>query len=823
MGLSEEIRQRLINSFKAEQSEHIQKISQGLLALEKNPGNEERQKLLNEIFREAHSLKGAARAVNLTTVESLGHAMEEILLKARDGQLSFSADLFDLLYQALDGVELLMARLEAGQAAPPTEILKLLARLDLTASQGTVPTEQEPERGEQRQEAGQQETEQKQEQEVRPPVPAIPSAPDHQPQPITSQPPARTSLPAAPSPQPDETIRVSVGKLDGLMGQISELLGAKIRAEQRLAEVRQLQNSAAEWHKEWKSLRNHYNRLIRNGHGKSRRVLAPVESSPGIEDSPVKLAEPSSTSIPMIQPPPTAMAKDLNVLIDFAGHNQEQLRLLNGHINTLYQQLANDTLRLSLIIDELQEEIKRVRMLPLSTITTTFGRMVRDLARERGKQVNLNITGADTELDKRVLEQIKDPLIHLLRNAIDHGQEPPEVRRQSGKPVEGTIYLTANQQGNNVIIAISDDGGGLDLAAIRQAAARKGILSLAEAEKLNDIDTAHLIFQSGLSTNKIITDISGRGVGLDVVRQNVEDLHGTIAVSFEPGQGTTFTITMPLTLASSRGLLVQSGGQTFVLPLSNIERILQIDCRQVTSVEGQAAISYQGRPLALARLEDLLELPAVPTGNDKLMMVVITVAEKWLGLIVDGLVGEQEIVMKSLGQQLAKVGGIAGATVLGSGQVILVLHAADLIKLAARSRACVVSPTLATQPEKVENKTVLVVDDSITTRTLEKNILESAGYHVRLAIDGQEALELLATDSPPHLIISDINMPRLDGFDLTWQIKQDNRYTNIPVILVTSLDTPADKARGIEVGAEAYIVKSSFDQSNLLEAVEQLI
>ena len=714
MGLSEEIRQQLINSFKAEQSEHIQKINQGLLALEKNPGDEERQKLLKEIFREAHSLKGAARAVNLTTVESLGHAMEEVLLKARDGHLSFSADLFDLLYQTLDGVDLVMARLETGQATPPTEILKLLARLEQTASQGATTPGQEPGPGAQ----GQGVAEQNQVQEVKEPAPAIHSAPSRPPQAITSQPSGHNPPPAAPNPHPDETIRVSVSKLDGLMDQFSELLGAKIRAEQRLAEVKQIQNSTAEWHKGWLSLRNHYNRLIRNGHGKSRRTLAPVEQSPGSKDSSVKPGEYYSVSAPIAQPSPTALAKDMSVLINFAGHNQEQLRLFSAHISTLYQQLANDTLRLSLIIDDLQEEIKRVRLLPLGTITTTFGRMVRDLARERGKQVNLNITGADTELDKRVLEQIKDPLIHLLRNAVDHGQELPEVRRQAGKPAEGTIHLTASQQGNNVVISISDDGGGLDLAAIRQAAARKGILPLAEAEKLSDADTAHLIFHSGLSTNKIITDISGRGVGLDVVRQNVEDLQGTIAVSFEPGQGTIFTITLPLTLTSSRGLLIQSGGQTFTMPLPPIERILQIDCQQVTCVEGQEAISYQGRPLALARLEDLLELPASPTDKDKLMVVVITVAEKRLGLIVDSLVGEQEIVMKSLGQQLVKVGGIAGATVLGSGQVILVLHAADLLKLAVRSRTRVMAPIQTRQPEKVGVKTVLVVDDSITTRTL---------------------------------------------------------------------------------------------------------
>jgi two-component system chemotaxis sensor kinase CheA len=312
-------------------------------------------------------------------------------------------------------------------------------------------------------------------------------------------------------------------------------------------------------------------------------------------------------------------------------------------------------------------------------------------------------------------------------------------------------------------------------------------------------------------------------VGLDVVRQNVEQLHGTLEVSFGPGQGTTFTMTLPLTLASSRGLLVQANQQTFALPLTTVERMLQVERRAIAAMEGREAITYQGKPITLVWLEDLLELPPGSKEAETLTVVIVAIAEKRLALIVDSLVGEQEIVMKSLGKQLAKVGGIAGATVLGSGQVILVLHAADLVKLAGRiaPRPPVLTP--AKPNESHPHKTILVVDDSITTRTLEKNIMEAAGYRVKLATDGEEALAALLAEDLPDLIISDVNMPRLDGFGLTHRLRQDKRYAAIPVILVTSLDSPADKARGIEVGADAYIVKSSFDQANLLETVEQLI
>jgi len=305
-------------------------------------------------------------------------------------------------------------------------------------------------------------------------------------------------------------------------------------------------------------------------------------------------------------------------------------------------------------------------------------------------------------------------------------------------------------------------------------------------------------------------------------------LQGILQVESEPCKGTIFTMTLPLTLASSRGLLVKAGHQSFALPLTTIERMLQVKREDLASIEGKQAITYQGKPIALAWLEDLLELP---TSNNRdhekelLTIVVIVVADKRLGIIVDSLEGEQEIVIKNLGRQLAKVGGIAGATIPGSGEVLLVLHTADLVKLAARSH---VRPTkrdeyVGQQNGHSDQKTILVVDDSITTRTLEKNILEAAGYKVKLATDGEEALGVLVADSLPNLIISDINMPRLNGFEMTGRIKQDARYREVPVILVTSLDSPADKARGIEVGADAYIVKSSFDQGNLLETIEGLI
>lgn len=799
MELSQEIRQQLIPTFKVEQQEHVQKITQGLLALEGRPEAAKRKALLEEVFREAHSMKGAAQALNVPTVAKVGHLLEDLLLDAKENRLTFSAELFDLLHVALDAISLVLDQAETDSADTPPDIVVLLNQLKNAQAEASEAVEAEPENITAEVSESFLESLEVEDAPMQPvaetsflaePSAVVPQAP---PEP---EPKKRAEAPANQS--GEQTIRVSVNKLDALMAQSSELLAAKIRAEQRLAEVQQLESSLTEWQKMWHGLRPYHNRLLRNQQ-RANGTSTHTNDEKG---------------------------RDLMTLLDFFYQNQDQPRQFNAQINTLYRQFANDILRLSLNINELQEEIKRMRMLPLATITATFGRIVRDIARDQNKQINLVILGEETELDKRVLEQIKDPLIHLLRNAADHGIETPEKRQQAGKPATGEITLAAKQQGNNVIITIDDDGSGLALDKLRQSAVRKGILNQAEADELDDDAAAMLVFNSGLSTSPIITNYSGRGVGLDVVRKNIEDLHGKLRVDFKPEQGTTFSMTLPLTLASSRGLLVRASDQLFALPLTNIDHMVRVKCEDVNAVMGKSTMLDGGKPLALAWLEDILHLPpaqAIENEAEPLTVVIISAAEKRLGLVVSSLEGEQEIVMKNLGQQLVKVGGFSGATVLGSGQVVLVLNAADLLKLAHGAKAHAVNTAVSPEQPTEAQKTILVVDDSITTRTLEKNILEAAGYKVKLANDGEEAYGQLLTEKLPHLVISDVEMPRLDGFGLALRLKEDNRFRDIPFILVTSLDSPKSKARGIEVGADAYIVKSSFDQGDLLETIRQLI
>ncbi|MEJ2211811.1 MAG: response regulator, partial [Anaerolineae bacterium] len=511
-------------------------------------------------------------------------------------------------------------------------------------------------------------------------------------------------------------------------------------------------------------------------------------------------------------------------VLEYVEASQDWLQEAGSLSSELSRRYARDALQISLAIDELEEEIKRIRMLPLSTITTSFGRMVRDLARAAGKEAFLQIEGGETELDRQVLEQIKDPLIHMLRNAIDHGIETPEKREAAGKPRAGRVILRAGQQGPRVLVQVEDDGAGLDLPALRQALLRRGH---PQAETLSEAELRELILTARVSTSPIITDISGRGIGLSVVRRNVEALQGRVEVQHQSGQGTTFTLTLPLTLTSTRGLLLRTAGQTFALPLNTVEYLLAVAPEDIFPMEGQQAIRYGDRPVALVRLDDVLELPHSPVPRpDRRLPVVVVSAERTVAFAVDELCGEQEMVIKGLGPQLRRVVGLTGATILGSGEVVLILSAIDLVKLALRSKQQpVFEPEGGAAGEDAPplRRRILVVDDSITTRTLEKNILEAAGYDVALATDGREALSLIASQGLPDIVVSDILMPHMNGFELTERLKGDDRTASLPVILVSSLASPADKVRGIEAGADAYIVKGQFDQTNLLETVEQLI
>ncbi|HTP07300.1 MAG TPA: hybrid sensor histidine kinase/response regulator [Anaerolineae bacterium] len=770
MSLSEEVRARLLASFRAELAEHIQMITDGLLALEQQTvPTDQRPALLEDIFRAAHSLKGAARAMGITAIEQLAHALEDVLSALQKNTLTLSSALFTACYQALDAIKLVQAAFETDSSTPPPEVLHALSTL-ATFKPGVRPSE----------EHSTAQTDQ---------------APGVVDEPLSIE-PARemttANIAIDLSSSSDETVRINARRLDDLMADLGELLISKINAEQRRLQIQQALALIADRRKSRDAIRRAYNRLAHDHHTQGSAELS------------------------------RQTAKDVHRLLSYLEDDWQCWHELDTLLSAMTRNASDDLLHMTLTIDNVEQSVKRARLLPLSTITTSFGRMVRDLAQATGKEAVLHMSGTEIELDKHLLEQIKDPLIHLLRNAVDHGLETPAERSRQGKPTTGIITLKATPLDRVAVIEVTDDGAGLNLSAIRQVAQRRGQRST--TEKLDEAEIADLIFAPGLSTSATITNTSGRGFGLDIVRRNIEALNGQIAVDWTAGRGTRFGLTIPLTVVSSRGLVVRASGETFTIPLSVIENVQRITPQQITSAGGRDALSWQGRTLMLVHLGDVLDLPRVPSKPDRqhLPVVIVAAAERRLALVVDELIGEQEIVSRGMGTQLIRVGGILGASVTASGDALLILNAADLIKLATGigPRSLLETETEVSAP--APRRHILVVDDSITTRTLEKNILEAAGYTVDLAVDGMEALSLLA-NSMPDLVISDISMPRLDGLGLAQRIKTNEQTQQLPIILVTSLDSPEDKARGIEVGADAYIVKSGFDQANLLETIEQLI
>lgn len=494
MSVSAKIREQLISSFRAELTEHVQTMSDGLLALEQSCvagqrtelGEEQWQAILETVFRATHSLKGAARAVNVTTIEQLAHSLEGVLEAMQQKTIPLTPELFTTCYSSLDAIQAVQTAYETGETTPPQEALAALINLEAlhTHPSDTVKTTKSDK--------------------------AVAAPTDPSAQAVATELAHTVNLDAG----SDKTIRVSVNKLDALMAQLSELLVTKIHIEQRLAQFHQAQEFMIQWQREWAAVREAYGRL---SHQKT------MDSNGN------------------------KLSRDLSQVLRYVNISQERLREMNDWISDLSHQYANDTTQISRAIDSLEQEIKRVRLQPLSTITNPLRRMVRDLAQKADKEASLQIVGGETELDKQVLEQLKDPLIHLLRNAIDHGIEPPEQRAASGKPRRGSISLTAEQLGQNVVIGVADDGAGLDLKAIRQAAVQQG---QANASSLTEAELVELIFSLGISTSPIPTNISGRGVGLTIVRRNVEILHGHVTVDWTPGVGTTFTLTLPLILTN---------------------------------------------------------------------------------------------------------------------------------------------------------------------------------------------------------------------------------------------------------------------------------
>lgn len=500
-------------------------------------------------------------------------------------------------------------------------------------------------------------------------------------------------------------------------------------------------------------------------------------------------------------------------------HTGESFRELIKELN-----IAKDNI--SGVTSNIQNEVMKVRMVPISYLFNLFPRAMRDLAQKAGKDINIEMKGESTHLDKAIIDEMKAPMMHLLRNAVDHGIEFSEDRIKKNKPAAGRVLLNAYQVGSQVIIEVSDDGSGIDVAKVKKVAIDRKVLPREKIESMSDEEIFQILFMPGFSTKDEVTETSGRGVGLDVVKESLVKLKGTIEVISACDSGTIFRMKMPLTLAITECLLVAAGSDTFAIPIDAVVETIRIELPQIKTVETREAITVRNQIMPLVRLNDIFNLPAKGIIERKYFSVIIVQAvEKRLGLLVDELKGRQDIVGKSLSAPLENIKYISGTTILGDGRVVLIIDVPSIIGsfeggvVVRRQDLSKSAPAAAV---KKRRKTILLAEDAISTAMLEKNVLESAGFSVVIARDGQEALEKSAQEKF-DLVITDILMPRMDGFDLTVNLRKDKLYKNIPIIIVTTRESDADKRRGLEAGADAYILKSEFTSEGLLNTIERLI
>lgn len=755
-----EFRQRLLATFKVEAAEHVQAMSGGLVELEQSPPPGRQHELIESIFRAAHSLKGSARAVDLGGMETVCHALESLLAAIKRQELGFSPGLFDLLHQAVDRLDRLLGSEEAAGGVEETvQIAGLVSQLEAVLA-GDLPA---------------------------PPAPPG-SAPD-------SPPPVAAATP--PMPATPETLRVSAGQLDSLLRRAEELLLVKQSLAQHVVDLTTLHQGLAEWKQRWAKT-----------HHAMRSVEGAVEGAG------------QATSV-------TTSAAPLRTFFEFAEWNQTFVRSIEHALVRMRRTAEQDQRAALSLMDTILSDVKEVLTLPFSSVLEALPKLVRDLARDCGKEVDLAISGAELAVDRRVLDEIRQPLIHAIRNAIDHGIEKPGVRKEKGKPVRGrlTIEITP-KDGNKAEVMLADDGAGIDLAKVQAAAVKLGLVG-AGGTGLDRKEAVDLAFQSGVSTSTMVTDLSGRGLGLTIVRERIEKMGGSVSVETERDRGTIFRFVLPLTLATFRGVLLRVEDRFFILPTTHVERVLRLDPATIHTVENRETIALEGATVALTRLRDALEIPAARRAADANLPVpalLINGFGQRVAVIVDEIFHEQEVLVKPLGRQLARVPNVAGASVLGDGRVVPILHVADLVPSAIRAAASPspAGPASAAPAAAAPPKAVLIVEDSITARSLLKNILASAGYEAVTAVDGLDALTKLR-EQEFDLVVSDVEMPRMNGFDLTARLRADPRLAELPVVLLTALESREDRERGVDVGASAYIVKSSFDQGNLLDVVRRLV
>jgi len=760
----------IMEDFLIEAFELIEQIDHDLVELEANPEDLE---LLNRIFRVAHTVKGSSSFLNFDVLTELTHHMEDVLNKARKGELKITPDIMDVVLESVDMMKGLLESIRdnGSDAAAGIDIKNICASLT-QISEGEAPSAAAE-------------------------APAAVPAPE----------PVKEPEPAAPAEEAAPEVSDA---------ELSKLSDSEVEAEiERLLKVRKAEDQAR--------------RASKGIAPKSPEEIAPAASAapapapkpaPSRErDADKKVPAASSNSAVAQEQTIRVEVKRLDHLMNLIGElvlGKNRLLKIYDDVEERYEgekfleELNQVVSSLSLVTTDIQLAVMKTRMLPIAKVFNKFPRMIRDLSRELGKQIDLEISGEETELDKSIVEEIGDPLVHIIRNSCDHGIEDPETRKAMGKPEKGLVQLKAYNEGNHIVVEIVDDGKGLDADMLKAKSIEKGIITEREADAMSEKEAFGLIFKPGFSTAAKVTNVSGRGVGMDVVKTNIEKLNGIIDIESEVGKGTVMKLKIPLTLAIIQSLLVGTQEEFYAIPLASVLETVRVPIDDIYTIDGKNVLRLRDEVLSLVRLSDVFGVNKVFDGGDQTYVVIIGVAEAKLGIIVDTLVGQEEIVIKSMGDYLQNIPGIAGATIRGDGRVTLIIDVGAMMEMAkdikVNIRAEMEDSTKA--KEKPSDYKVLIVDDSKMDRTIMQKSLEPIGVTIIEATNGVEALNIIKSGEHAFdAVLIDIEMPRMDGYTLAGEIRKYSKYRTLPLIAVTSRTSKTDRLRGVEVGMTEYITK----------------
>ncbi|WRG30758.1 chemotaxis histidine kinase/response regulator CheAY2 [Helicobacter pylori] len=784
--------QEIMEDFLIEAFEMNEQLDQDLVELEHNP---EDLDLLNRIFRVAHTIKGSSSFLNLNILTHLTHNMEDVLNRARKGEIKITPDIMDVVLRSIDLMKTLLVTIrDTGSDTnngKENEIEEVVKKLQAITSQNLEGAKETSGAKEAPEKEVKKEIKEKAKEEVK-----------------------ANKTPTAENPTSDNPL-----------ADEPDLDYANMSAEEVEAEIERLLNKRQEADKERRAQKK------QEDQAKPKQEVAPAKETPKTETPKAPKAETKAKAkadteenkAPSIGVEQTVRVdvRRLDHLMNLIGElvlGKNRLIRIYSDVEERYdgekflEELNQVVSSISAVTTDLQLAVMKTRMQPVGKVFNKFPRMVRDLSRELGKSIELIIEGEETELDKSIVEEIGDPLIHIIRNSCDHGIEPLEERRKLNKPETGKVQLSAYNEGNHIVIKISDDGKGLDPVMLKEKAIEKGVISERDAESMSDREAFNLIFKPGFSTAKVVSNVSGRGVGMDVVKTNIEKLNGIIEIDSEVGVGTTQKLKIPLTLAIIQALLVGVQEEYYAIPLSSVLETVRISQDEIYTVDGKSVLRLRDEVLSLVRLSDIFKVDAILESNSDVYVVIIGLADQKIGVIVDYLIGQEEVVIKSLGYYLKNTRGIAGATVRGDGKITLIVDVGAMMEMAKSIKVNIT--TLMNESENTKSKNspsdyvVLAIDDSSTDRAIIRKCLKPLGITLLEATNGLEGLEMLKNgDKIPDAILVDIEMPKMDGYTFASEVRKYNKFKNLPLIAVTSRVTKTDRMRGVESGMTEYITK----------------